>query len=141
MCGTTQCSAPAAGLSKLAGGLAIPNIPVPIACCVDAASGPACGTAPSPTGACEIRAVADTRCMGIDPGALSAFSGGAIAGCCTDQGACGVDGALFGRGCIENADAAAELGMIPLLGPSINVPPPGPCSPDAGVSASEDGGI
>jgi hypothetical protein len=137
-CGSKQCSTPPAGLSQLAGGLPIPGIPIPVACCVDSAAGTQCGTAPSPTGTCEVRAVADSRCTGVDPGALAAFSGGTVAGCCTSNGACGVDGALFGRGCIENGEAATQLATIPLLGTTITIPAPRACDPDAGVS--EDGG-
>jgi hypothetical protein len=131
-CGGMECAPPPAGLSALAGGLPIQGVPIPIACCVDDAAGPVCGTAPSAMGTCEPRALADARCPGIDPGALLQFAGGAIDGCCTADNACGVDGALFGRGCIENAEAASELGMIPLLGSTITVPAPRACA-DGGM--------
>ena len=133
-CGSMPCSAPPPGLMQLAGGLPISGIPVPVACCVDTADGPVCGTAPSAAGSCEPRAIADSRCPSIDPGTLSVFSGGDIAGCCT-LGACGIDAALFGRGCIENAAAAAQLAMIPFLGSAVSVPPPRACD----VGAAADG--
>jgi hypothetical protein len=134
ICGGKECAPPPAGLSALAGSLPIQGVPIPIACCVD----DMCGTAPSAMGSCEPRALADARCPEIDPGALlMQFSGGAIAGCCTAGNACGVDGALFGRGCIENGEAAIELGMIPFLGSTITVPPARSCDPEL----SADGGV
>jgi hypothetical protein len=124
-------------LAALAGSLPIQGIPIPIACCIGSETASVCGTAPSATGTCEPRAADDPRCPSIDPGSLIMFSGGAINGCCTADNACGVDGALFGRGCIENAEAAVELGMIPFLGSSIKVPAPSACAPVTG----EDAGI
>ena len=138
ICGTKKCSAPPPGLMQLAGGLPIPGIPVPVACCIDGADGPICGTAASATSACEARAVEDPRCPQIDPGELAAFSGGNIVGCCV-MGACGIDAALFGRGCIENGQAAAQLAAIPFLSGLVSVPSPRPCDPDANSGGEEPG--
>jgi hypothetical protein len=143
-CGDQTCTAPPDALSQLAGGFGIPGIPIPTACCVDTTAGSVCGTAPSATGTCAPRAVADSQCPSLDPGFLAQFAGGKIAGCCTDRGACGVDAALFGLGCTENSVAATMIAAIPVLGTTIKVPASQSCVTDAGVAdaaSGEDAGL
>jgi len=111
---------------------------MPVACCLDAAAG-RCGTAAMAGAACEAPAQPDTRCPSI---ALGATLGGGGFGCCTQSGQCGVDGSLFGRGCVENAQAMMNLADLPVIGPLIMIPPPMACDAaggDGGVD--EDGGI
>lgn len=50
----------------------------------------------------------------------------AASGCCIDN-ACGLDGALFGRGCVDNEQAAKMLSGIPFIGTLISVPGPRAC--------------
>jgi hypothetical protein len=38
-----------------------------------------------------------------------------------------LDAKLFGRGCVENAEAKRMLSVVPVIGPLINVPPPRVC--------------
>jgi hypothetical protein len=63
-----------------------------------------------------------------------------MTGCCTPDNQCGLDGAIFGRGCVENSAAQAQLGAIPFLGTLIMIPParacdapPEPTDEDAGI--------
>jgi len=138
-CGRAQCAAPISLLSTFPTG-----IPAPVACCVDENKG-TCGTAAAPGAACEPVAVPDSRCPGIDLGALGAAAPGGetmTSGCCIAD-ACGLDGALFGRGCVENGEAASMLSGIPLIGTLIAVPPARACDapPDMELDAgSEDAG-
>jgi hypothetical protein len=144
-CGSAQCPAPVSLLSAIP----IPTgIPAPVACCVDESKA-TCGTAAMPGATCEPVAVADTRCPGIDLGALNMLAGGAapggemmMSGCCIDN-ACGLDGALFGRGCVENGEVASMLSGIPLISTLVSVPAPRACDapPDTELDAgSEDAG-
>jgi hypothetical protein len=143
-CGQTQCVAPAniAGdLLRSATGLAI-IVPDAFACCVDETQG-MCGSAAELGGMCDTPAIAETSCTGIDLSSLAALVGGlgangksAMIGCCT-HGACGLDGALFGRGCVENADAKRMLSAVPLIGALICVPPPAACT-GAGAATEHD---
>lgn len=116
-------------------------LPMPVACCFDGASSQ-CGV--SMSGAtCEAPATADTRCPGIDLQALGGLAGGlpignVMTGCCTAAGMCGLDGALFGRGCVENGEAKSMLGMVPLIGTLLPIPAPIACDhppidTDAGI--------
>jgi hypothetical protein len=82
----------------------------------------------------------------VNLGALGAFAGGAAGsagtmmnGCCTAANQCGLDGALFGEGCVENAAAASMLAGIPLIGGLVTVPAARAC--DAAPNEPEaDGG-
>jgi hypothetical protein len=142
-CGTKQCDAPsnvAGDLLRAVTGLEI-TVPDPSPCCVDEAD-ELCGSASGPGVACDIPAAAESSCPGIDLSALASLVGGlgkkaesAMIGCCT-HGACGLDGALFGRGCVENADAKRMLSNVPIVGALITVPPPAACAmqdSDAGI--------
>src|SRR5436305_2114225 len=60
-------------------------------------------------------------------GGLGKKAESAMIGCCT-HGACGLDGALFGRGCVENADAKRMLSSVPIVGALITVPLPAACA-------------
>ncbi|HKU37841.1 MAG TPA: hypothetical protein VJR89_06835 [Polyangiales bacterium] len=153
-CGSNMCTPPTNPLSALLGGMAIPGLPtgaalpMAVACCVDQSKG-TCGTAATAGAACEPPAVPDTRCPGLDLGALGAAAGGlgglggASSGCCTPSNMCGLDGALFGRGCVENGEAKSMLGAIPFVGTLFNVPAPRACdAPPAGDDAgSPDAGM
>jgi hypothetical protein len=142
-CGRAQCPAPVGLLSAFPTG-----VPAPVACCVDASKG-TCGSAAMAGAACEPVAIADTRCPGIDLGALAMLGGGAaqggtmmMSGCCIEN-ACGLDGALLGRGCVENGQAASMLSGIPLIGTLIAVPAPRACDAPAEMqldAGAEDAG-
>jgi hypothetical protein len=152
-CGSTMCTPPANPLTGLLGafgmGGQVAGLPAPAACCLDEASGK-CGTAAMEGAMCEAPAVADSRCMGFSLGALGgAIPGGGAAlgnlatGCCTESGMCGLDGAIFGRGCVENSEVKAMLGAIPFVGNLLMVPAPIACdhpiiTEDAGA---EDAGL
>jgi hypothetical protein len=141
-CGPSQCTVPANPLAGLLGGAALPATSV--ACCVDSAKG-TCGTAAMTGDTCEPPAVADPRCPGIDLGALAGLTamfgaGGAMTGCCVDN-ACGLDGALLGRGCVENSAAKGALGAIPGIGALINVPPALACDRPVQDAGAEDAGL
>lgn len=126
-CGTKRCAAPQNALA----GLGIPGAPTPVACCADQATGQ-CGSKLSAADACEPPATSDVRCPGVNLGALGALAGGAagdmMSGCCTESQQCGLDGALFGRGCVENGEAAGMLSAIPFVGGLIMVPAPKACA-------------
>jgi hypothetical protein len=103
-----------------------------VACCLDESRG-ICTSAASVGASCDSVAVSDNRCPGVDLSALADLVGGlfdstrdAMIGCCTHD-ACGLDGKIFGRGCVENADAKRMLSAVPVIGPLIKVPPPRPC--------------
>jgi hypothetical protein len=132
-CGSSKCTPQPNPLTALLGtfgmGAPVAGLPAPVACCVDEANG-TCGTAAMEGAACEVIATPDTRCPSIGLGGLGAAAGGAAAGlgnlaagCCTPSGACGLDGALFGRGCVENSEVKAMLGAIPIVGTLLTVPP------------------
>ena len=136
-CGSAQCAAPVTLLSAFPTGL-----PAPVACCLDSGKS-TCGTAAAPGAACEAVAVADTRCPGIDLGALGgAAQGGTmmLSGCCIDN-ACGQDGALFGRGCVENGEAKSMLSAIPFVGTLIAVPAARACDAPPDEPGDQDAGI
>ena len=123
-CGTALCQQPTNPLTALlglAGGLAgggmTPALPMAMACCLDEAAG-TCGLTAMAGGTCEAPAVVDDRCPRLEfpaPAGLP-FDIGALlgpnvgAGCCTESGDCGLDGSLFGRGCVELSQAATMLG-------------------------------
>lgn len=141
-CGTATCNPPSNPLSGLLGaipgGAAIAGLPTPVACCLEESSGK-CGVAMSAGATCEAPAVADSRCPGIAAGALGGLGGGGnMVGCCIDN-MCGQDGALFGRGCVENSQAKGMLSAIPLVGNLIMVPPTRAC--DAPPTTGEDAGV
>jgi hypothetical protein len=150
-CGATMCQQPSGGLAGMLGGLGGmaggaagglgglgAAIPMAAACCLDMAAGK-CGISAGMGGACMKPAVMDMRCPGPDLGALGALAGGGMAmvGCCTDDGKCGVDGAAFGNGCVEDSAAAAMLGAIPLIGGLIMIPKPRACD----ASSDNDAGM
>jgi hypothetical protein len=143
-CGSATCMAP----PNLLAGLPIPTgIPAPVACCVDEESGQ-CGSAASEDAECEPPATADARCPGIDLGALGMLGGTGMmtpaepmSGCCTPDDQCGLDGALFGRGCVENDQARMLLGGIPFIGGLIDIPPAQACdAPEQDAGVEDDAG-
>jgi hypothetical protein len=90
---------------------------------------------------CEAPAVADTRCPGINAGALGALAGNmSMAGCCVDN-ACGQDGALFGRGCVENTQAKGMISAIPLVGTLLTIPPSRACDAPPTMTTDGDAGV
>jgi hypothetical protein len=127
------------------GGAAIPGLPMPVACCLDESNG-TCGTAASEGAACEAPAAPDSRCPGFSLGALGAAAGGLLGntmqGCCTPNNQCGLDGSIFGRGCVENGEASSMISALPFIGTLIMFPPTLACDrpieDDAGV---DDAGI
>ncbi|HET6334648.1 MAG TPA: hypothetical protein VFG30_15605 [Polyangiales bacterium] len=130
-------------------GAAAPGLPVAVACCFDEAKG-TCGSAAATGATCEVPSTPDTRCPGVDLGALGAAAGGAAAGlgnlmtgCCTPTGACGLDGSIFGRGCVENSEAKAMIGAIPFVGTLLNLPPALQCDrpQDLNDAGTDDAGI
>jgi len=139
MCGTMTCQAPAspfAMFAALAPGL-LP--PPPVACCMTATT--TCGLAPMTNAMCEARAMPDPRCAGVGL-SIPGMMGGApvAAGCCNAMSRCGVDGSAFGRGCVENAEAATMLGQ---LAGFLSVPAPKACDdplPMAGTGGTGGGG-
>jgi hypothetical protein len=88
----------------------------------------------------------------VDLGGLAALAGGgmpvamdAMNGCCTPANQCGLDGALFGQGCVENAAVDSMLSGIPFIGGLITVPAPRACDaeptePEADGGSEEDAG-
>jgi hypothetical protein len=133
-CGPTECTRPkniAADLLMSVTGLPMTGAET-VACCLDEQQG-VCSSAAAVGTRCDTVAVSDERCPGVDLSALADLVGGlvdstreAMIGCCT-QGACGLDGKIFGRGCVENAEAKRMLSVVPVIGPLINVPPPRAC--------------
>jgi hypothetical protein len=141
-CGSSQCSVAANPLAGLLGAA----VPASVACCVDEAKG-TCGTAAMTGATCEPPATADPRCPGIDLGALAgltamfgAGAGGVMTGCCVNN-ACGLDGMLLGRGCVENSEAKTALAALPVIGTLINVPAPIACDHPDTDSGVEDAGL
>ncbi len=136
-CGPTECTRPknlAADLLMGVTGLPMTGAET-VACCLDQEQG-ICSSAASNGAGCDTVAMKDTRCPGVDLSALSNLVGGlfdktrdAMVGCCTHS-ACGLDGAIFGRGCVENAEAKRMLSVVPVIGPLISVPPPRACDLD-----------
>lgn len=145
-CGPNTCEAPASPIAGLlgtfGGGAGLGTmIPTATACCLaDDACGVSSTMSPS---LCEPPATPDNRCPSLDLGAAGQLLGGAtqMLGCCIkDQ--CGQDGALLGRGCVENSEAASMLTSIPLIGPMIDVPAPRACDAIVDTDAgTEDAGI
>jgi hypothetical protein len=136
-CGDTQCPAP----MNLLAALPIPTgLPAPVACCIEDTE--QCGTAAMQGATCEPPATPDPRCPDVDLGALARFGGmgmgaeQAMLGCCIDN-QCGLNGALFGRGCIENDEAGATLAAVPFVGSFIAVPPARACD----EASDEDAGV
>jgi hypothetical protein len=144
-CGPSECRAPANVAGNLLRGVTglQHSVPDPVACCLDSETG-SCGSAAATSAAmCEAPAIADESCPGIDLSALANLIGGLgkgggnlMVGCCT-EGACGCDGALFGRGCVENAEVKRMLGDVPVVGPLIVFPPSRAC---AGAAPSPSDG-
>jgi hypothetical protein len=133
-CGSNECGAPKNIAAQLL--MSITGLPMTgaetVACCLDEEAG-TCSSAASVGASCDTVAVSDNRCPGVDLSALANLVGGlgdstkeAMIGCCT-HGACGLDGKLFGRGCVENADAKRMLSVVPVIGPLIKVPAPRAC--------------
>jgi hypothetical protein len=133
-CGATECARPqnlAADLLTNVTGLPMTGAET-VACCLDEEDG-ICSSAASLGASCDTVAVMDDRCPGVDLSALSDLVGGlfdstqdAMIGCCT-RDACGLNGKIFGRGCVENAEAKRMLSVVPVIGPLINVPAPRAC--------------
>jgi hypothetical protein len=90
-CGSTSCSSPPGGFA--------------MACCADADKG-VCGV--SLMGAqCSVPEPGDERCPGVD---VMGFV--MLPSCCTDNGMCGINPAMFGMpGCVELGDAAKRAQM------------------------------
>ena len=118
-CGTALCASPIAGLGFI------------VACCADEGTS-TCGTA-IPSGACMKPPVGDPRCPGLNfRGIIS------VPSCCTDQGACGLDGAMWGTsGCRDLESAAQEIEQMRAFG--VSIPAPRLCDPWA--SAHPDAGV
>ena len=147
-CGQALCTAPknvAADLLRGVTGLSMTGAET-VGCCLDAATS-TCSSAPAApaSGTCDVIAVPEPRCPGVDLSALVALVGGlgpnaqTMLGCCT-QGMCGQDGELFGRGCVENGEAKSMLGGIPVVGPLIMVPATMVC-PAAMSGSDADAGV
>jgi hypothetical protein len=137
MCGPTTCTQQPSLLSTLAamfgGGAASGLVPTPMPCCRD---GNMCGVMTA-TSMCEEPATADTRCPSLMlPGLLAGLAAGLGAGCCTPEGMCGLDGAPFGRGCVENSEAAMSL-----MGAASMIPDGGLPTGGAGGSGGGLGGL
>ena len=144
-CGTAMCTPRPNPLTAFLGGMGqTAGIPTPVACCVDEANG-VCGIAATAGATCEVYATPDTRCPGIDLGAaaggLGAALGGLGQGCCTPTNQCGLDGAIFGRGCVDNGQARSMLSAIPLVGSFIMVPPALACDRPVEDGGVDDAGI
>lgn len=152
-CGVTECAPPkniAAELLRSVTGLPMTGADT-VACCLDAEEG-ICSSAAAEGSGCDEVAVSDERCPGVDLSALTALVGGlgdstqeAMIGCCTHD-ACGLDGSVFGRGCVENAEAKRMLSAIPVIGPLINVPAPRACAAEGqggepAIASDADAGI
>jgi hypothetical protein len=146
-CGDTECTRPqnlAADLLTNVTGLPMTGAET-VACCLDEEQG-ICSSAASVGASCDTVAVMDARCPGVDLSALSDLVGGlfdstqdAMIGCCTHD-ACGLNGKIFGRGCVENAEAKRMLSVVPVIGPLINVPAPRACDQgDQGDKGETDG--
>lgn len=143
-CGPSECMRPpnlAADLLMKVTGLPMTGADT-VACCLDEEEG-VCSSAASVGVSCDVVAVMDERCPGVDLSALSNLVGGlfdstqeAMVGCCT-RGMCGLNGQIFGRGCVENAEAKRMLSVVPVIGPLINVPAPRAC--DLGEADSDAG--
>ena len=143
-CGANLCNAPknvAANLLRGVTGLSMTGAET-VGCCLDAVAS-TCSAAPITGGPCDVIAEPEARCPGVDLSALVALVGGlgpnaqTMLGCCT-HGMCGQDGALFGRGCVENGEAKSMLGAIPVVGPLIKVPAPLLCPAANSGSRSSD---
>lgn len=144
MCGAVTCSPPSNPLGAFAGA-AGGLLPSPVACCLDQAAG-TCGVAMSAGGACAALATPDTRCPSIDLGMFAALAGNLGFGCCTDMNQCGIDGALFGMGCVENSQAqtmlaGGGLGTFLMLPPARACDAPPEVTVDAGMDMGLDAGM
>jgi hypothetical protein len=145
-CGTAMCTPRPNPITQLIGAVApgVPlPIPTPVACCLDATGG-VCGVAAMTGATCEAYATPDSRCPSVNLGALGAVAGGLGnfgAGCCTVSGQCGLDGAIFGRGCVENNEARSMLGAVPFIGTLIAVPPAGACDMPLDDGGVDDAGL
>jgi len=118
-CGTALCVSPVAGFGFIT------------ACCADEGTS-TCGTT-TPNGACMKPPAGDPRCPALNfRGIVS------VPSCCTQKGACGLDGAMYGMpGCTDLESAAQLVSSMRFLG--VSVPEPRVCDPwgaahaDAGV--------
>ena len=143
-CGSTQCAPPNSLLGGLAGIASAFGIMLPssVPCCLDPAL-ETCGTAASAEATCEAPAIPDARCPGLGfgaiPGAPAGGAAGANMGGCCIANQCGLDGSIFGRGCLESSEAQTLLNGIAGLGGFLTFPPAQACDQpitanDAGVS-------
>jgi len=154
MCGTNTCRPPMSPLDALGGlipgGMALPTMAYP--CCLE---DDACGyamTADAPAAMCNPPAEPDERCedfmLGFGMGGTGDAGVGlppimAGFGCCTPEGQCGVDAALFGGGCSENSEARTMIQSLPLIGMFLvgGIPDPKACDaplPDGGDGDGDD---
>jgi len=122
-CGTALCASPVAGFGFIT------------ACCADEATS-TCGTT-TPSGGCMKPPAGDPRCPALNfRGIIS------VPSCCTADGACGLDGAMYGMpGCTDLASASARANAMRILG--VSVPEPRPCDPADSTHAdagTEDAG-
>lgn len=148
-CGATTCTPAMSPLTGFLGllGDAAGQLPVPAACCLpDDSCGVTSTTTPS---LCEPPATEDKRCPAIDTSGGGAAAGGGLGGlgaglqlsmvgCCIEN-KCGQDGALLGRGCVENSEASSMLSAIPLIGMFARVPTAQAC--DAPPVTGDDAGV
>jgi hypothetical protein len=94
---------------------------------------------------CNVPAEPDTRCPDFEiPIEIPGFPLPAVGvGCCIEN-KCGVDGQLFGGGCIENDSARTMLGAMQPIGALLvdGVPPARGCDEvlEDGGEVGEDGG-
>lgn len=136
-CGDSMCyppTNPLSGIINMFGGGALAGaLPMATACCLDESAG-TCGVSMGSGTTCEPPAVADARCPAIDLGMLGPLLGGSMQGCCIDN-KCGQDGRLFGRGCVENSEAGAMLGGLPIM---VEIPPTLACDRPIDMETGDD---
>jgi hypothetical protein len=85
-------------------------------------------------GTCEPAAIPDTSCPSITLLGMPSPAGSPGFGCCVAGNKCGVDGSGLGRGCVENAEAAAGVAASPLA-MFVMVPDPQACGETDGGDA------
>lgn len=146
-CGSATCQPPTNPLGAFAGALGM-GVMLPataFACCRDEAAGE-CGyamTENAPAEMCNEPATPDTRCEDFEipieiPLPLPPLG----VGCCINN-QCGIDGQLFGQGCVENSAAEEMLTAQPMIGMFLmdGVPAPHACDMPLPVDGGTDGSV